>query len=405
MRISYSFFLLLIVWSSIAQTQKDSINNFVFLSNDFDNEWTPKSAKLCVDGSVGSNLFNSAMFNDVLFRSGFISDGKKEFLESPEERTRLYAQFRSEMEYKISSNLGVYVKNKNIAGYSGSTKFTQLVMFGNANFQNQKVSSGDLQFISAAQTSAGITLKSFIGTNTSTKLGIGLNVISNYKQLNASLVSLYTAGAGQYIEAEFKDFYISKRSLGLIGVGLDINYGIEVAVNEKSKLSFSVADFNVNRLINQKSIYLDTAFTFSGYKYQFGNNEATFSEYIDTSFSAYINRGTKVEKWLMLPSHLSLSYSHLLSKKTNLTIDLTTIGFGNFGTAVSVSLDQRLGENVKILSAVGFGNFTGFTWREALEYRTGNGLHFYVNIMGLQSFLMPLQTHNYGLGIGLAKRF
>ena len=71
----------------------------------------------------------------------------------------------------------------------------------------------------------------------------------------------------------------------------------------------------------------------------------------------------------------------------------------------SLALDQNLSKNLKLVSALGYGNFTGLTWREAIELSTANGFNYYLNFMGLQSAFAPLQTHNYSLGIGVAKHF
>ena len=128
------------------------------------------------------------MFNDVLFRSGFVSDGKQKFLESQKERTNLYAKVRAEIEYKINSSIGIYVKNRSFTAYSGGTEFTQLILVGNADFQDQKVSSGNLNFLSASLVSGGITLKSMKDKKVNAKLGIGLNVITKYRQINASIM-------------------------------------------------------------------------------------------------------------------------------------------------------------------------------------------------------------------------
>lgn len=405
MRISYSFILVFIVLCASAQYSMKSENQFVFLSSSLDDLWTPHTIKIELDANVGSNSFNNGMFNDVLFRSGFISDGKQTFLESQKARTNFYAQIKGEMEYKINSSVGVYAKNRNVVGYSGGTAFTQLILFGNAEFQDQKVSSGNLNFLSGSAVSGGITLKTMKDKKVSAKLGIGLNGITSYRQISTSNVSLYTAINGDFVEADFDKFSSSRVGTGINGIGLDLNYNIDFKMSEKITLSLNVADLNINYLFHHNETYIDTTLSFAGYKYQFGNKDASFSEFIDTSYTAFIDRSVKPKKWLSLPSNINISGSYMVGENSKLLLDFIAIDFGNFGINGSLALDHRLSENLKVLSALGYGNFTGLTWREAIEISTTKGLNYYLTFMGLQSAFAPLQTHNYSLGIGLAKRF
>lgn len=405
MRISYSLISVFIILSASAQYSTKSENRFVFLSYGFDELWIPHAIKLDVDANVGSNSLNNGMFNDVLFRSGFVSDGKQKFLESQKERTNLYAQVRAEIEYKINSSIGIYVKNRSFTAYSGGTEFTQLILVGNADFQDQKVSSGNLNFLSASLVSGGITLKSMKDKKVNAKLGIGLNVITKYRQINASIMSLYTANNGEFVEADFNNFSSSVGGKGMNGVGLDINYSIDFKKSEKMTFSFKVADLNANYLFHQYATHLDTTVTFSGYKYQFGNKETSLPEFIDTSYTTFIDRGVKSKKGLSLPSKISVSCVYSVSENSKLVLDFTVIDFGNFGMGGSLALDQNLSKNLKLVSALGYGNFTGLTWREAIELSTANGFNYYLNFMGLQSAFVPLQTHNYSLGLGVAKHF
>jgi hypothetical protein len=405
MRTSYSFILVFIVLCASAQYSMKSENQFVFLSSGLDDLWTPQTIKIELDANVGSNSFNNGMFNDVLFRSGFISDGKQTFLESQKARTNFYAQIKGEMEYKINSSVGVYAKNRNVVGYSGGTAFMQLILFGNADFQDQKVSSGNLNFLSASAVSGGITLKSVKDKKLNAKLGIGLNAITNYSQIKASIMSLYTANNGGFLEAVFDNFSSSVGGKGMNGIGLDLNYSIDFKKSEKMIFSFKVADLNVNYLFDQNETHIDTTLYFAGYKYQFGSKDASFSKFIDTSFTAIIDMGVVRKKRLSLPSKINISGSYMVGKNSKLILDFAAIDFGNFGMSGSLALERNFSKNLKILSALGYGNFTGLTWREAVEISTTNGFNYYLNFMGLQSAFVPLQTHNYSLGLGVAKHF
>lgn len=386
-----------------AQFSKDSTSHFVWLGNGFDSEWASKSAKLDIEASIGSNSFNNAMFNDVLFRSGFVSKGKEKFLESKKQSTKLYAQLKTEVEYKVNPKLGVYLKYKSLAGYEGNTSFTKLVLFGNKNFQEQTIKSGELDFLFSNTVSAGATFKSNIGKNISGKLGVGLNTILDHQQIQASELSIYTANRGEYIQVDFNDFSASKKTSGLKGVGVDLNYSLDFKINNKSNLKLKLADVSVNYLLNQKSISLDTSFSFEGYEFMFGEESQTFSDFIDSSYTQFVDRGTKSKKWLSLPSRMELSFAYLISDKSEVSIELYALGLGKFGVGGSLALNQTISKNIKLISALGFGDFTGITYREAIEFRMPRRVNVYINLVGLQSIFVPLQTTNYCLGVGIAK--
>ena len=56
-------------------------------------------------------------------------------------------------------------------------------------------------------------------------------------------------------------------------------------------------------------------------------------------------------------------------------------------------------------NSIHLNNHISFIVDKSSKIILSYGFNYYLNFMGLQSAFVPLQTHNYSLGLGVAKHF
>jgi len=394
--------LLFATSSAFSQQPTDS---FSFLGNSFDNHWKTGSFIVRGDAFVGSNAINTAMYTDVLFRSSFTPEAKQKFLDGNQVNTNLLAERSGYFEYKISSDKGVYAKYNNINAFKSNKEFSEMLFFGNAAFEDETVSSKNTRFTQATSFSGGVTFKSTKGTKWNLKTAVGVNVLSDYRALNADNLSLYTSTGGAYLDAELQNLSVTENNEDFMGIGLDFNQKIVFTPNDTNSFTFELNNLNFNYLINQTAIYIDTTLRFNGIEYDFINDSSSIAEFFDSSYNSVVNRGRDKKRFTILPTTITLAWNRKLSEKSTLTAQLTAVDFGLYGITTTVGLNHSFSDRLRVHSKLGYGTFTGVVWEESVEYRTKGGYSIFGRLVGINAVALPNASKNYGAGIGLAKQF
>ena len=109
-------------------------------------------------------------------------------------------------------------------------------------------------------------------------------------------------------------------------------------------------------------------------------------------------------KVVFLPNTISVEWVYELNKSNKLGLYAQTVGFGRFGNYVGASYYTDVKENIRLKNTVGIGDFTGFQWNEAVELRL-NSTNIFVSAIGLNSLLVPSDSHSYGIALGATKLF
>jgi hypothetical protein len=404
MRINYNAaFSWCIIAISVPSYAQVADSSFTFLDNGYDSKWQPKSVKIETDALVGSNSLNTKMFSDVLFSDGFTPSSKQKFLDGNQDQAKLYSHLIAKGEYKLDSNYGVYVKYKQMVGFAMNKDFSEMLFFGNSAFKNKRVESKESEFTQATTVALGLTKKGVTKDNWSSKIGVGINFILDLRQAYTDNASLYTETNGDYLDVELHNMSLSKKSSGLKGIGFELDYEYEYILDSKNKLGFRMYDLNFNYLINQKSIYLDTTFRFDGYQYNVFNDSASLAEYVDTTYNNLIERGTKSRSWVSLPSRIYLNWNHNVNTKTVLITEFYAIDLSAYGIGASLGVKRKVSDKLLLFSSLGYGDFTGITWKFASEFKITQSWDIYLNIQGLNALAIPEDSKNYGVSLGVSK--
>ena len=349
MKISFKLFALLITYTAYGQ-QADS---FAFLGNSFDKNWRPNSIKITADGSVSSNAINTTMFTDVFIRTEFTPAAKQKFVDGQQQKVNLYSFASVDAEYKLSNTWGVYAKTE---------KLQAKVLFG-------------------------------------------LNALTSHKAVSSAKISLYTAPMGEYIDASVAQFAFSEQTDGTIkGVGVDLGLDLSYAINNKNSIGLALRDLNLTRMLDYTSIELDTSLRFTGIGYDFIRDTNTLQQYVDSNYLPIVENAREKLKWTTLPSRINLTWNHKLSKNSTLVTSLQSVDIGKYGITGTVGLGHEFTNRFKLYSSLGYGNYSGILWQEAVEYRFKR-LNVYASVQGLHAIFVPKIATNYGVSLGITTHF
>ena len=223
--------------------------------------------------------------------------------------------------------------------------------------------------------------------------------------MSSAEISLYTAPRGEYIDASVAQFAFSEQTDGTVkGVGFDLGLDLSYAINNKNSVGLILRDFNLTRMLDYTSIELDTTFRFTGIGYDFIRDTNTLQQYVDSNYIPVLENARKKLKWTTLPSRINLTWSHKLSDKSTLMTSLQSVDLGKYGVTAIVGLGHTFSYRFKLLSSVGYGNYSGLLWQESVEYRFKK-FNVFSSVQGLHALLVPKNTTNYGVSFGITTHF
>ena len=403
MKISSNLVLLFFLGLSLSLQAQNQIEDYVFIGVELDKEWKTGDLSLFSEGTFGSNAINSQIFRDVLFNPTFDLEAKSTFLEAEKNRTNLYSNFQNRIDFKLDSSIGIFVSNQWQVGYYSEKQFSDLLLFGNAQFEGVNVSTDNLGFIQSNATKVGLG-KKIIDTEKTTIVGsAGLNLVHQYARINSENSSLYTAQDGEYLDVKASELSYTSTGNGIVAIGLNIDVDLIYRLNESHSIDVSVANLNFNRALDASYASIDTNFRFEGVQFDVFSEESQFSANLDSTIQGEINSRKSAQQWISLPTNLSISWNYLLKSKNRIIIGAETIEWGDFGVNAYASYYHNFGSKFRLASTVGYGNFNGIIWNEALEFRSKKGCHFMVQVFGIHSILAPMNTYNFGLSAGVSK--
>ena len=379
--------------------------NFSFLGNGFDANWKPHSLKVISSATANSNGVNTGMYNDFLFREGFRKEMTDAFKANKSEQLNFYSRAEINFEYKLSKKWGVALNYQNEAAYTSSKQLFDMLLFGNADYQGTNITSDKLSFLRYTKAGFDATYLLSSSEKVVSKLSAGFFGLYNYSQAGSGSLSIFTAPRGEYIDISSSNFFLADRSNDLLqGLGLNLGYDVNYTWNRNNTLSFAAQDVNVTRMFNHSRVYLDTSFRFSGLQYDVFGDTTSLESYVDSNYLSVIRNGRKDIGWITLPSRINLQWTNKLNCRTNLIVGLEAIDLGRFGVSGWFGLDHEFSDKFRLLSTLGYGNFSGVVWSEAAEYRF-NRVSLYTRLQSLHSLIIPENTTNYGASIGISSNF
>lgn len=399
MKTSFKIFLLFISHSSFGQ----QLDSFSFLGNRFNQAWKPKSVQISLEGSANSNVINTTMFSDILFRSSFTEKAKQTFLDQDKDRLNLHAEALVRAEYKLNKQWGIYASAISMTGYTGKKPISELFFFGNAAHVNTTIQTNNLRFLRYSGYAAGATYK-LSNTNTfQSKLSIGINTVSDFRSVSAAEMSLYTAPAGEYIDVVAQDFMVSeKKTSGLQGIGIVFGFDVDYHINKKNTIRINIQDLNATRLLSVSHLNLDTGFRFTGIGYDLVSDTNSLNQYIDSNYLSILNNARSPLNWVSLPSRIHMAWRHKIDENNTIIADIRAVDLGRYGITGTLGLSKKFSKKFELYSSLGYGNFTGVLWQESAEYRFNN-FNLLATVQGLHSLLSPTLTHNYGVRFGFSR--
>ena len=382
-----------------AQAQNDS---FVFIN---ENSWGHDKKGLKIDGAafIGSNSLNTLMFTEVLTQPTFSEKSKSAFLNGNQLRTNLFASNDWGIEFYKDSKTHFFVRNNNFQAFSSEKDFSELFFFGNSPFRGQRIVTDGLNYVQANTLTTGFGFEVFMSKKLRIKSLLGFSILNNYRQIDAKSFQFYTATDGSYLDASFDDVSIVEANAGFQGIGLSSSVRLDYRINESNTLSFLADNINGFYLFDNQEIRIDTSFVFNGVPFDVFDTDASISGYIDSAYEETIDRNKLEKKAAILPTLLKLKWTHKLSSKSSFVSSFEAVSMGKFGVYAQLAFINKHNNRLKTKTCFGYGNFRGFTWCEALEYRVKQ-YSFYLGVNNLQAIVVPTKTSNYGLSVGLFKQ-
>ena len=398
---SITFFALLLCQSISAQNlATDSLS---FLGRAFDSRWSPGTYKIETDAFIGSNSVNSKMFSDVFFRSSFSQEAKDRFLDGTLKRVNIYGHLINLAEFKISNELGVFIKQKSMVGFSADKDMTALLLWGNASFEDQNVTTENLRVTQVNTITLGASHKLSPIDKWFIKGWYGVSLITNLNEIQAARVELYTAKGGDYLDVSLKNFSMSEQGNGVRGAGLEVGLEIDYQLNESNSIGLKALDFNFNVLINNTYLNLDSSFRFQGFSYNLSSNALPIAKHLDSTYNGVLENGRSQKKVMILPTRLQLVWNRVLNEKSSLSIGLQSVDLGNYGVSGHLSYKYTFSNKFTVQSGLSYGNFTGLVWIESLEYRINKGLSIFGKLRNLNAIITPKSAKGSGINLGIAK--
>ena len=398
-----SFKLLAIFLSVSAYGQQ--VDSFAFLGNSFDRQWAPGSMKVSGNADFASNAINTQMINDVVFRSSFTPEAKQKFLDGTQDRVNLYSSLNATVEVKLDSQWGVYASSQSFGSFFGNKSLSELLIFGNAPFIGQTVSSSDLRFLRYQKSGIGATYNLNQSKKLQSKASFGVTALSNYRAVSSSNISLFTAPGGEYIDVNAENLALSEKSpSSLKGIGVDLGLNFEYSLNNKNSFGLALQDLNLTHLFGHTSIELDSTFRFTGIGYDLINDTNSLQQYVDSNYVSILDNSRQTLKWTTLPSRINLSWTHALSESSSLVTSIQMVDMGKYGVTGTLGLNHDFNTKFRLYSSVGYGNFSGIIWNEAAEYRMKR-LNIYARVQGLQALIASRAFTNYGVSFGISTQF
>ncbi|MGB0849641.1 MAG: hypothetical protein ACPGTP_00215 [Bacteroidia bacterium] len=405
MKTRFSLLALLAHCGLIALGQSTSISEFLFLDNSFDMQWNPNSVKVESESLLGSNVLNTQMFSDVLFRTSFSGDSKQRFLDKSNKNTRFFGQTRSKAEYKYSNALGIYAKQNIMTGFNANKDFSELLFFGNAPFAGKKVETNQLRYIQSSSYTLGTSVRHLMSRKWNIKGEYGLSLVSSLREVTGSNLSAFTSFDGGELELGINSLSVSETHTGAAGMGIDVNLYFDYHLDCLNTFSVSVLDLNFNYLFDKNYVYLDSNIKFEGISYNFIEDTFALDDNIDSTYNSIIDNGRSRKKFVSLPSRLTINWNRYVNAKNQVDVSISTIDLGLYGTFASVGWKHLFSDKLGLQSSLGYGDFTGVVWKERAELVVNEKLNICLGTRNLHSLFVPSLVSSYGLDAGVALQF
>lgn len=393
-----TFWLLLTSFGSSAQTIGSA---FVYDFNTADQS----NIGIRLEGSafVGSNTLNTKMFTEVLLEPKFSDLSKRTFLGRSQPKVNFFSSYGWNISYVKNTKIGFFLRNNRFQTYTSDKSFAELLLFGNGLFRGKEAFTHNLNFFQGSMYTGGVRYVLLDRKNIKISSSLGLSMLENYAEAKANRVSIYTALDGSFLDVNVSGFALSESDRGIQGVGLAGDIILDYKLNNQNSMSVQALNINGLFLVNSQNLYIDTVFRYTGLPFDAFNSSQSLSNQIDSVYQETINRNKSAKKTTIAPSEFLLKWRTRLNPKNEIILSLQAVSLGRYGYSANTGLIHSFSNRLKMVSSVGYGNFTGFLWREAVEYKL-KSYRLYASVNSIQATIIPAQTQNYGVGLGVFKQ-
>ena len=401
--LALSFLVMFSVLNAVSQEDKENQFKYILPSNSVSDD-----VYLQLDGIgvLGSNSINSRMFSDLLFSSGFNDKAKSTYLENSADKVRVQARGLSVLTLGLGDKWvnTIYANYNQQAFYSSSSDFGKLALFGNKPYENQLVESNGLNAWNSTSYSVGVGKTVWLNNTSKLQVNAGVNLVRDIAFIRADNIGFFTAPNGESLDINLKQFEGKLNSIGFDGFGLDLGF---ILFKETSKIRWKLEVDNVSPFVyNQGEVFgIDTAFNFDGFTFDIGSLDSNgFSSYINDRYDDIYSRNTSELTVGLLPWDLSLEATYLLSEKSSIGVNLSTVSLGTYGWNSDLVYQNQLNNSWGIKSTVGYGNYSGLYFSQGVEAAI-NKTNIYAELIGLSGVAAPLNTSLIGMQLGLYRQY
>lgn len=355
-----------------------------------------------------SNVTNAGMASDILLRSAFRESSKSAFLSNSNEHAFYLSDFNTTLDYYLTDSnqsLKVSFGIERTLFASLNKDFSSMLLFGNAQFAGSEVTSSGILATDYNRYRFSVSsVRHF--KNAALLWRAGLNSLTSLHQITAEHLSLYTEANGETVELDARNLNYVLSQGGALGFEAGFNW--RGTTSKGLIYDLSLDDFGIAWTSNTSKYKIDTAADFSGFNIAISDlGNGKLEEKIDSSIMSFIDTFSG-HHTIILPIRISGQIIKTIGGNGELLLKAGMIRMG--GTAAQIAIGykylftQKERYHFAVNSEIGYGNYSGIFWNEKIEMFKGK-LGLQLNLVGLNSLIIPLNSTTYGASFGLLRSF
>lgn len=351
-----------------------------------------------------TNSFPQSMIADYLFSTRFKDASVEQFKEKQNADLRAQVFNQSKIHYQKIKEGGSYFINLNHNNQwfmEGGRQLFDLALFGNADYAGQEIRSEPLKLINYRFISAQYGQSKRISPSFRIAWAAGFGVYTKQQELNADLLSIYTATGGERLELQAKGVQWTRPKSGTDAYGLDLDLYIHKDLGPY-QLGFALEDLSLAYGLGTL-FAIDTTMDFEGLELS-GEDliSGDLGELSDSIINQVLYSDSSRRAGMLLPFRTTLSIERSLDNSQSIGADLLAWSLGKYGWSLGLWHQMDFNQKIQLKTAMGYGNYSGFWWSESVRYSWG-AYQAKLSIHGLHHAALPSSSGLMGLSVGLAK--
>ncbi len=356
------------------------------------------------DQWIQSNAFPQSMVSDYLLRSRFQESSIQHFKDKEQMQLRSQVFSQNTISYltlKENGSRSFRLNYNNNWFLQGERDLYDLGIFGNADYEGETVTSRPVDLINYSYLSLqyGESSRSKAGYRFAWNAGI--SVFTKSQKFTADQLSFFTAAGGRKLSIDANNINWSRPSDGIDAIGLDLDLYLHKTIGN-FELGISMEDFNINYGFGNV-FKIDTLIDFQGLELT-GDDliSGDLNSIADSIVNKVLYSDSSKAAFGLLPFRNQLSLSRDINASQRLGIEITTWTLGKYGWSLGAWHQAKFGQNFRLKSAIGYGNFSGLWWSESAAYNFGS-YQVQLSLHGAHHLLLPSSSGLTGFSFGLAK--